>query len=165
MKKNLNTSGIINELRGGSSYFRPAQPDAASVDEGAPASDAAAGGTPTQAVAESSGRSTNQSTTGPTKQSTEAAANQQDAGAFDHSAVLGRPKAFYITQQQDKDLDHAVSRLSERVAGKVDQKIDRSTVVRLLLEEAQLTTPATIDRLYKRLVSRLISQLTGQSTG
>ncbi len=99
------------------------------------------------------GQSTSQSASQPTNQSTDK--------SIDKSMILGRPKAFYITEKQDKDLDNAVDKLAKKVEGKVSQKIDRSTVLRLLLEMANITTDETINKLSKQLVSRLISQLTG----
>ena len=74
--------------------------------------------------------------------------------------MLGRPKSFYITAQQDKDLDLAVTKLTERLQGRGTQKIDRSTLIRLLLEVSDLTNEGTVDRLASQMVSRLVSQLT-----
>jgi hypothetical protein len=80
----------------------------------------------------------------------------------DRSAILGRPKSFYITEQQDENLDIAVKMLSEAVKGKVQQKVDRSILIRTLIEESNITSSETISRLASRLVSRLISQLEGR---
>lgn len=100
---------------------------------------------------------TNQSTS----QSIDRLAYQSTNQHFDLSTVVGRPKAFYITQKQDEDLDEAVEKLNKKIGERINQKIDRSTVVRLVLEEANLTNEQTLAKLVKRLAGRLISQLTG----
>jgi hypothetical protein len=152
MKKTLNTSNIANELRGGSSFFQhsPTLPD--QKEEGG------------QLVDQSTDGSTNQPTTSPVDESTGRLIHQKNSRStykpIDSSPILGRPKAFYITKKQDDDLDKAVKQLSERVEGKVNQKIDRSTLLRLILEDDEITKKETIDRLVSRLTSRLISQLT-----
>lgn len=165
MKKKLNTTGIINELRGESSYFRTAKQaptsaaaDDTSSDTGLSTDDTARSKTTDQTTTKSTDESSHQST----HQSTQASTKAATAGPFDYSVILSRPKAFYITEQQDADLDQAVNQLTKRVAGKVGQTVDRSTLVRLLLERADLANPATIEQLHGQLVSRLISQLTSQ---
>lgn len=145
MKKKLDTNGIMNELKSGSRFFAPA-PHSMPTHQTTPLS-------------------TEQSTDGSIDQSIhQSSAESADASSprpVDRSAILGRPKAFYITAQQDADLDHAVQQLAALAEGKVGQKIDRSTLVRLLLEQADLKNPDTAHKLYNQLVSRLISQLTG----
>lgn len=101
------------------------------------------------------------STNPSTSQSTDQLVHPPTNQSFDLSSVVGRPKAFYITQKQDEDLDVAVGKLNKKIGERINQKIDRSTVVRLILEEASLTSEQTIAKLVKRLASRLISQLTG----
>lgn len=80
---------------------------------------------------------------------------------IDRSSILGKPKAFYISEKQDDDLNVAVTNISAMLKGKVAHKIDRSTIVRLLLEESRLNSKKTAERLADRLINRLISQLTG----
>lgn len=104
---------------------------------------------------------TNQSTAQSTRKSTEQPINQSTNQPVDQSIILGRPKAFYITKKQDEDLDIAADKLNKRIGEKIHQKIDRSVVLRLLLEEVSLTNDTTIGKLANRLASRLISQLTG----
>ena len=103
---------------------------------------------------------TDPSTSDPSSQLTGRSTDRPTTQMFDHSVILGRPKAFYITEQQDKDLDVAVDKLTAKLQGRGNQKIDRSTVVRLLLEVNDITTDQTVDRLANQLVSRLVSQLT-----
>lgn len=147
MKKQLDTAGIVNELKMGSRFFSP-RPTANTQ-------------TTDQTTMQSTMESTPPSTDPPTSQSTDVPPSPSPQPAVDRSAILGRPKAFYISTQQDADLDAAVQQLAALAEGKVGQKIDRSTVVRLLLDQANLANPATAERLYGQLVSRLISQLTG----
>jgi hypothetical protein len=77
------------------------------------------------------------------------------------SPILGRPKAFYITEQQDRDLDVLVSQIALRLTGRLNFKVDRSVVVRLILESTKLTSRETTDRLADQLVDQLVSRLTG----
>ncbi len=85
---------------------------------------------------------------------------KNEPSLFDHSPVLSRPKGFYITEKQDKELDRGVRKLSEKTKGKVLQKIDRSTLLRLILDDIDLTDDQTVNRLYNRLINRLVNQLT-----
>ena len=78
---------------------------------------------------------------------------------FDESPILGRPKAFYISHQQDKDLDLAVAKLASGEFGPQTQKIDRSSLLRLLLEEMDVTSEQTLQRLHRRHVDRQLYQL------
>ncbi len=161
MKKKLNEAAVASELREGSAFFRDAAPVA---DTGEREQESQTVGhavdRPIAPVADHSisppaGQSTSQPTTPSTNQP------EDQRSRFDTSAILGRPKAFYITAQQDQDLDVAVEKLAERLRGRANQKIDRSTVVRLLLEVSTLTDDATAGRLASQFVSRLVSQLTG----
>lgn len=110
------------------------------------------------------GKLTKQPTKQSTSQSTSRLVNQladwSTNPSIDRSTILGRPKAFYITQKQDEDLDKAVEKLSRKMGEKINQKIDRSTIIRLLLEDIDITSDRTVDRLASRLVGRLISRLT-----
>jgi hypothetical protein len=82
---------------------------------------------------------------------------------LDHTNVLGKPKGFYITSKQDEDLDEAVKKLNKKLEGKTIIKIDRSIVLRLVLDEAHLSAEDTIERLSNQLINRLINQLTNKS--
>lgn len=150
MKKKLNTDSVMNELKGGSGFF-PSQPTSQEA---------------TPPVQQSTNQSTEQSTNElvgrPTSKSIKQSTNQAVSSPTDadQTTILGRPKAFYITQKQDEELDIAAKNLGKYLEGKLSQKVDRSTVIRLLLEEADLTNKETTKRLASRLVSRLISQLT-----
>lgn len=157
MKKKLNETAIASELRQGSAFFRDAAPLADDTDgEG----DAQPVNQPMEApVAQPASRSTTRSSSQSTGRSSHRSTDTRSP--FDTSTILGRPKAFYITEQQDRDLDAAVDKLTERLRGRANQKIDRSTVVRLVLELSNLTDDETADRLAGQFVSRLVSQLTG----
>lgn len=85
---------------------------------------------------------------------------KNDQNLFDHSPILSRPKGFYITEKQNRDLDKGVRKLAEKSKGKVIQKIDRSTLLRLILDDIDLSDDQTINRLYNRLIDRLVNQLT-----
>lgn len=84
---------------------------------------------------------------------------------IDTTPVQGRPRSFYLTQKQHRDLDIAVARLETRLNGNVPQKMNRSTLLRLLLEVSDVTSEATIERLAAQQVKRLLSQLTEGATG
>jgi hypothetical protein len=84
---------------------------------------------------------------------------------LDTSQVIAKPKGFYITRQQDEELDDAVKRLSKKLEGKAMIKIDRSVILRLILEEAHLSTDDAIERLSNLLINRLINQLTNKYVG
>jgi hypothetical protein len=110
-----------------------------------------------RSTAQSTDRSTNQSI----DQLTEQSIAQATEPPFDSSPILGKPKGFYITEQQDEDLNTAVVKLTARLKGRGTHKVDRSTVVRLLLEVSDVTDDRSINRLANRLVNRLVNQLTG----
>ena len=149
MKKKLNEAGIVNELKGSSLYFQAKK----NLEQDRQAEVKAQRSEKLNNVNEkSSERPTNQST----GQSTTSSTNL----LVDKSGILGRPKAFYISDKQDKDLDIAVDKLTRKVEGRVNQKIDRSTIIRLLLETNRITTDEMIDKLASQLIGRLISQLT-----
>ncbi len=92
-------------------------------------------------------------------QSIDQSASRQSKRHANRSAILGKPKAFYITKKQDKDLDLLVQKLSQELEGKINQKIDRSTVVRLLLDASDPMDAQAVKRLAKQLVDQLVSQL------
>ena len=92
-------------------------------------------------------------------QSIDQSASRQSKRHAHRSAILGKPKAFYITKKQDKDLDLLVQKLSQELEGKINQKIDRSTVVRLILDASDPMDAQAVKRLAKQLVDQLVSQL------
>jgi len=92
-------------------------------------------------------------------QSIDQSASRQSKRHANRSAILGKPKAFYITKKQDKDLDLLVQKLSQELEGKINQKIDRSTVVRLILDASDPMDAQSVKRLAKQLVDQLVSQL------
>jgi hypothetical protein len=72
--------------------------------------------------------------------------------------VVGRPKAFYITERLDQRLDVAV-RYYQEVHGL--GKIDRSTIVNAMLDNEAQWTDEALDGLLDRVISQLTSRLTG----
>ncbi len=155
MKKQLNTSGIANELKGSSLFFGRSSEVAPRPMQGIQPRPGAVAG-----LANGSDNGHPRASL-PGNESRGKPIDQSTSRSIDQSTILGRPKAFYITEKQDKDLDLAVTRLSELVRARVNLRIDRSTVMRLLLEMNDLTTKSTIDKLGHQLISRLVSQLTG----
>jgi hypothetical protein len=161
MKKKVNAEAIANELSEGSAFFRQArEQDVVGATGNGPVNQPAVVSTSTP-VAQLTAETTSRPTTASASQSTRQSTKSRPTRRFDSSPILGRPKSFYITDQQDKELDTAVARLTERLQGRGNQKIDRSTVMRLLLEVSDVSNDATIDRLADQLVNRLVSQLTG----
>ena len=72
--------------------------------------------------------------------------------------IVGRPKAFYITERLNQRLDQAV-RYYQEVHGLA--KIDRSTVVNAMLDNRALWTDEALDSQIDRMISQLTSRLTG----
>lgn len=172
MKKQLNTTAVINELRGSSVFFRehriagpPSSTDTIhpQIESPQPPQETNADKrdrhTPLSSRP-STNPSTNRSTDPPTDEPTGESTALSTDRTTNNAIILGRPKAFYITEQQDHDLDVAVEKLTARLKGRVNQKIDRSTLMRLLLDSSDLTSDQLIDRLTGHFVSRLIRQLT-----
>ena len=157
MKKRIHADVIADELRQGSVFFAQAREQAEESLPSDPSPEEQAMPTPAGPSPE---QPADPAAREPTDQSTGRSTGLSTSRLFDHSVILGRPKAFYITEQQDKDLDVAVDKLTAKLQGRGNQKIDRSTVVRLLLEINGITTDQTVDRLANQLVSRLVSQLT-----
>jgi len=176
MKKKLNITAISNELQGASVFFQPNKTQSTALST-AQSVDQTTNQPANQPVSQPSNKPIEQPTPQPNNQPTQQVidqsnhrqiepsvnqrASQPNNSTIDSSNILGRPKSFYITEKQDTELDVTVKHLTEVVQGKVNQKIDRSTVIRLLLEEADLTKKKTAERLASRLISQLISQLTG----
>jgi hypothetical protein len=70
--------------------------------------------------------------------------------------IVDRPKAFYITEGLDENLDKAVTYLQKKHGIK---KVDRSVVVSALLDNDALWTDEALDQLVERVVSQLTSRL------
>ncbi len=104
-------------------------------------------------------QSVDQSIDQPANQLVDQSTSRQSKRPANRSAILGKPKAFYITKKQDKDLDLLVQKLSQELEGKINQTIDRSTVVRLILDANDPMDTQTVKRLAKQLVNQLVSQL------
>lgn len=79
---------------------------------------------------------------------------------FDYSPILSKAKGFYITEKQHQALSDAAEKLAGRVGATLDQKVDRSTILRLLLEEVNITSDSLLNKLQNRLVNRLVNRLT-----
>ncbi len=157
MKKQLNEAGIANELKGSSLFFQ--KDKSGSTATHVPITEKSE--IQRRAKLVSTSKPVSQSTSRPVGQPIDKSTAQSTSELIDKTDILGRPKAFYITEKQDKDLDAVVEKLSEKVEGKVGQKIDRSTIIRLLLEANEITTDEAVDQLADQLINRLISQLKG----
>jgi hypothetical protein len=70
--------------------------------------------------------------------------------------IVDRPKAFYITEGLDENLDKAVNYLQKKHGIK---KVDRSVVVNALLDNDTLWTDKALDQLVERVVSQLTNRL------
>jgi hypothetical protein len=183
MKKKLDVTAISNELEGASVFFA-AKKDASTPTPPAPSTTQSTVQSTNQSTHQPVDQLTNkqiiQSPEQPTDQVTNTLSNQPMSQtndkpvnrqrsqspnppikqAIDTSMIIGKPKGFYISEKQDTALDEAVRNVSEILKGKVSNKIDRSTIIRLVLEEANLEAKETAEKLANRLVSRLINQLT-----
>ena len=145
MVKKLNEDALKSELAGSAFFARMETSDSPTPPEPRPAK-------PTAAKVEK--RAVDQSTV-------QSIAHSIDRLSVDHSAVMGKPRGFYITEKQNQDLDFAVIEISKRLAGKLPFKVDRSVLIRLIVEMSDLTSKENIDKLSAKLISRSISQLTG----
>ena len=72
------------------------------------------------------------------------------------SKIVDRPKAFYITEALDENLDKAVTYLQKKHGIK---KVDRSVIMNALLDDDTLWTDEALDQLVERVVSQLTSRL------
>jgi hypothetical protein len=70
--------------------------------------------------------------------------------------IVDRPKAFYITEGLDENLDKAVHYLQKKHGIK---KVDRSVVVNALLDNDTLWTEEAFDQLVESVVSQLTNRL------
>jgi hypothetical protein len=94
------------------------------------------------------------STSQSTSQSTNQLTSQPPSKLF--SKIVDRPKAFYITESLDENLDKAVNYLQKKHGIK---KVDRSVVVNALLDNDTLWTDKALDQLVDKVVSQLTSRL------
>jgi hypothetical protein len=94
------------------------------------------------------------STSQSTRQSTNQSINQPTNRPF--TKIVDRPKAFYITEGLDENLDKAVNYLQKKHGIK---KVDRSVVVNALLDNDTLWTDEALDQLVERVVSQLTNRL------
>lgn len=162
MTKKLDEHSVLNELHGESAFFSssPASQGTKRAEAAKPKS--------AEGKKRTASANTDRQKTPPQEQPGEVSAHQpvdqstkeSTAHAFDRSPIVPRPKSFYITEQQDEDLDVLVKMLARRLEGKIGHKIDRSTVTRLIFEDIGLAQEETAKRLATRLTSRLVSQLT-----
>ena len=104
--------------------------------------------------------------TQPTDQSTDRSTNRPidqsinwPTAVEELGPVVGKPRAFYITQQVDGWLDEAVRYLR----GKDLHKADRSVVVNALLHSPDLFKPNSLDKLRKRIVAHLTNKSLGRT--
>jgi len=178
MKKQLNVASIANELKNGSRFFSPQVDDDAAkespevkrpgievndyafeAESTAPSTEQSASQSTSQSANGSTAQSTIESTRQSATQSTSQSTEQSATNHYDESPILGRPKSFYISHQQDKDLDLAVAKLASGEFGPQTQKIDRSSLLRLILEEMNVTSEKTLQRLQQRHIDRQLCRL------
>ena len=70
--------------------------------------------------------------------------------------IVDRPKAFYITEGLDENLDKAVTYLQKKHGIK---KVDRSVIVNAMLDNDTLWTDEVLDQLVDKVVGQLTSRL------
>ncbi|SRR5712692_2807347 len=107
--------------------------------------------------AQSTQRSINQSTDQPTDQLTNQSISQQTLSLG--TRIVEKPKAFYITERLNKRLDEAVRYFQEKHG---IRKVDRSTLVNVMLENDALWTEEGLDVLVEKVISQLTSRLTNR---
>ena len=111
-----------------------------------------------RSITESTARSTEQPIDQSTGDPMAPPASQNSADARQPQAVRQRPTGFYLTQNQTDTLDDVVKRISQspRVRQQVEarrvHRPDRSAIMRLILDEIDLSDDGLIDRLVDRLV-------------
>ena len=106
------------------------------------------------AISQSTDRSTNRPTNRPIDQPINWPTKVEGLGS-----VVGKPKAFYLTQKVDVWLDEAVRYLRSKDL----HKVDRSVVVNTLLHSPDLFEPAALDKLRKRLLAHLTNKSLGRT--
>ncbi len=108
----------------------------------------------TQSVNQPTNQSTDQSTSQSTRQDSKRSSSQP-ASSF-RNKIVDRPKAFYITERLDKRLDEAVRYFQEKHGIK---KVDRSTIVNVMLDNDANWTEETLDLVLDKVISQLTSRL------
>ncbi len=107
-----------------------------------------------QSINQSTNRSTDQSSSQSTSQTLHRS-NSQPAYTS-RSKIVDKPKAFYITERLDKHLDDAVRYFQEKHGIK---KVDRSTLVNVLLDNDAHWTDEALDVVLERVISQLTNRL------
>jgi len=114
---------------------------------------------------QSTAESINQPTDRPTDQSSGQILSKRphrssnQSASFSRSKIVDKPKAFYITERLDKRLDDAVRYIQEKHGIK---KVDRSTLVNVLLDTDANWTEEALDLVLDRVISQLMSRLTNR---
>ena len=106
-------------------------------------------------------KTVNQSTNQSIDQSTDQSTTRQNYSSTTSNAIVDRPKAFYITERLDHNLDKAV-RYFQEVHG--IKKADRSTVINAFLDNEDNWTSQSLDQLVDRVISQLTNRLTSRPT-
>lgn len=145
MSKKVNTTTIASEIGKTGAAIRLVGGSAASSSSSRP-------------VSQPVDQSTNNASK-PVDQEASQPAIKETAQSFDQSPILGRPKSFYITKRQDKDIDTLVRKVTSRTEH-LPYKVDRSTVLRLILESSDITADEYADHITNQLTNKLVSQLT-----
>ena len=102
-------------------------------------------------------QSINQSTDQPTDQATLQSISQQTSPPG--TKIVEKPKAFYITERLNKRLDTAVRYFQEKHG---IRKVDRSTLVNVLLDTDAQWTEEGLDGQVEKVISQLTSRLTNR---
>jgi hypothetical protein len=110
-----------------------------------------------QSINQSTNRSTDQSSSQSSGQPLNRSISQPAYSS--HSKIVDKPKAFYITERLDKRLDTAVRYFQEKHGIK---KVDRSTLVNVLLDNDANWTEEALDGVLDRVISQLTSRLTNR---
>ena len=110
-----------------------------------------------QSINQSASRSTDQSTSQSSSQPPNRSSSQPTYAS--RSKIVDKPKAFYITEQLNKRLDDAVRYFQEKHGIK---KVDRSTLVNVLLDNDANWTDEALDLVLDRVISQLTSRLTNR---
>src|SRR2546428_5410503 len=103
----------------------------------------------TQSVNQPTNQSTDQSTSQSTRQDSKRSSSQP--ASFSRNKIVDRPKAFYITERLDKRLDEAVRYFQEKHGIK---KVDRSTIVNVMLDNDANWTEETLDLVLDKVISQ-----------
>jgi hypothetical protein len=111
----------------------------------------------TSPTTQSTLQSINQSTNQPTNQLTNRPTNPQSFATG--TKIVEKPKAFYITERLNKRLDEAVRYFQEKHGIK---KVDRSTLVNVMLDAEANWTEENLDKLVEKVISQLTSRLTNR---